>query len=306
VTDDKRTVPSVSVSYARNGFSTRANALGMRPMQERAYERRGEQYLLIKSPPASGKSRALMFIALDKLANQGVKQAIIVVPEKSIGASFHDEPLSKFGFWEDWTVALKWNLCDAPGSDNGGKVNSLGAFLDSDDKILVCTHATFRFAMDKFGVEKFDSRLIAVDEFHHVSADPDSKLGQHLGALIARDKVHVVAMTGSYFRGDAVPVLAPQDEAKFDTVTYTYYDQLNGYEYLNSTSAISSIPVPMPTTFLPSSTRPRKPSSTSQASIRVRARRTRSRRWSTSSRLWATGRGPTLSPAFNGSRRPMV
>ena len=44
-------------------------------------QKRGEQYLLIKSPPASGKSRALMFIALDKLANQGLKQAIIVVPE---------------------------------------------------------------------------------------------------------------------------------------------------------------------------------------------------------------------------------
>lgn len=232
MTDDKKAIPSVSVSYARNGSSTKANALGMRPMQERAYERRGEQFLLIKSPPASGKSRALMFIALDKLTNQGLKQAIIVVPEKSIGASFHDEPLTKYGFWADWTVALKWNLCDAPGSDNGGKVNSLGAFLDSDDKVLVCTHATFRFAVDKFGVEKFDGRLIAVDEFHHVSADPDSKLGQHLGAFIARDKVHVVAMTGSYFRGDAVPVLAPQDEAKFDTVTYTYYEQLNGYEYL--------------------------------------------------------------------------
>jgi hypothetical protein len=39
-------------------------------MQERAYEKGGEQYLLIKSPPASGKSRALMFIALDKLHNQ--------------------------------------------------------------------------------------------------------------------------------------------------------------------------------------------------------------------------------------------
>ena len=232
MTDDKKTVPSVSVSYARNGSSTKANALGMRPMQERAYERRGEQYLLIKSPPASGKSRALMFIALDKLANQGLKQAIIVVPEKSIGASFHDEPLSKYGFWADWTVAPKWNLCNAPGSDNGGKVNALGAFLDSDDKVLVCTHATFRFAVDKFGVEKFDDRLIAVDEFHHVSADPDSKLGQHLGAFIVRDKAHIVAMTGSYFRGDAVPVLNPQDEAKFDTVTYTYYEQLNGYEYL--------------------------------------------------------------------------
>lgn len=232
MTSETKSIPAISVSYARTGASTKANSLGMRPMQERAYERRGEQYLLIKSPPASGKSRALMFIALDKLANQGLKQAIIVVPEKSIGASFLDEPLSKFGFWDDWTVAPKWNLCNAPGSDNGGKVNSLGAFLESDDKVLVCTHATFRFAVDKFGVEAFDDRLIAVDEFHHVSADPDSKLGQHLGAFIARDRVHIIAMTGSYFRGDAVPVLAPQDEAKFDTVTYTYYEQLNGYEYL--------------------------------------------------------------------------
>lgn len=229
---NKGSVPSVSVSYARNGASTKANALGMRPMQERAYEKRGEQYLIIKSPPASGKSRALMFIALDKLANQGLKQAIIVVPEKSIGASFHDEPLSRFGFWADWRVEPKWNLCDAPGSDNGGKVNSVGAFLESDDKVLVCTHATFRFAVDRFGVEAFDNRLIAVDEFHHVSANPDNKLGLHLGDFIARDKAHIVAMTGSYFRGDAEAVLAPQDETKFDSVTYTYYEQLNGYEYL--------------------------------------------------------------------------
>ncbi|MBK6673694.1 MAG: DEAD/DEAH box helicase [Proteobacteria bacterium] len=232
MTDGKKSVPSISVSYARNGASTKSNALGMRPMQERAYERRGEQYLLIKSPPASGKSRALMFIALDKLAHQGLKQAIIVVPEKSIGASFHDEPLSAYGFWADWRVEPKWNLCDAPGTDNGGKVNSLGAFLDSADKILVCTHATFRFAVEKFGVEKFDERLIAVDEFHHVSVDDDNILGRYLGQLIARDKTHIVAMTGSYFRGDAEAVLSPHDELKFDTVTYTYYEQLNGYEHL--------------------------------------------------------------------------
>jgi hypothetical protein len=228
----EKRVPSVSVTYARNGASTQANALGMRPMQERAYEKRGEQYLLIKSPPASGKSRALMFIALDKLANQGLKQAIIVVPEKSIGASFNDEPLSRYGFWADWRVEPKWNLCNAPGGDNGGKVKALGAFLESADQVLVCTHATFRFAVDAYGVEAFDERLIAVDEFHHVSANPDNRLGQHLGQLIARGRTHIVAMTGSYFRGDAEAVLAPQDESKFDTVTYTYYEQLNGYQYL--------------------------------------------------------------------------
>jgi superfamily II DNA or RNA helicase len=225
-------IPSVSVTYARNGASAKANALGMRPMQERVYEHRGEQYLLIKSPPASGKSRALMFVALDKLARQGIKQAIVVVPERSIGASFNDEPLSEFGFWADWHVEPKWNLCNAPGTDNGGKVKSVEAFLKSDDKVLVCTHATFRFAVDQFGLEAFDDRLIAVDEFHHVSANPDNRLGTHLGEFIARDRLHIVAMTGSYFRGDAEAVLAPEDEAKFDTVTYTYYEQLNGYEYL--------------------------------------------------------------------------
>lgn len=227
-----KSVPSVSVTYARNGASTRANVLGMRPMQEQAYEKRGEQYLLIKSPPASGKSRALMFIALDKLENQGLKQAIIVVPEKSIGASFNDESLSQYGFWADWHVEPKWNLCNAPGNDNGGKVKSLGVFLEGGDKVLVCTHATFRFAVDAYGIEAFDDRLIAIDEFHHVSSNPDNKLGQHLGQFIERDKTHIVAMTGSYFRGDAEAVLAPHDESRFDTVTYTYYEQLNGYEYL--------------------------------------------------------------------------
>ncbi len=228
---ERMEVPSVSVAYAGNGSSMKLNALGMRPMQERAWQHRGEPYLLIKSPPASGKSRALMFVALDKLHNQGVRQAIIVVPERAIGASFQDERLTDQGFWADWTVAPRWNLCDASGTDVG-KVAAVESFLGSDDRVLVCTHATFRFAVERIGVEAFDERLIAVDEFHHVSVSEDNILGRHLGSLIARGKVHIIAMTGSYFRGDAEAVLAPSDEAKFETVTYTYYEQLNGYQYL--------------------------------------------------------------------------
>jgi len=179
-------IPAVTFQTARTGASAKSNEMGMRPMQERAYAKRGEQYLLIKSPPASGKSRALMFIALDKLHNQGLEQAIIVVPEKSIGGSFADEPLSKFGFFADWTVEPKWNLCNAPGADeervDSSKVKAVGQFLASDDRVLVCTHATFRFAVDQFGVEAFDDRLIAVDEFHHVSAHPDNRLGSQLSS----------------------------------------------------------------------------------------------------------------------------
>lgn len=232
------TVPSVSIATARTGESSKANELGMRTMQERAYAKRGEQYLLIKSPPASGKSRALMFIALDKLNNQSLKQAIIVVPERSIGSSFADEPLSQYGFYWDWKVAPQWNLCNAPGVDDAkvakSKVKAVGEFLASTDKVLVCTHATFRFAVDELGAAAFDNRLIAVDEFHHVSSNSDNKLGNQLGEFISRDKVHLVAMTGSYFRGDSEAVLSPEDEAKFETITYTYYEQLNGYRWLKS------------------------------------------------------------------------
>ena len=241
-----------------------------------------------------------MFIALDKLQNQGLKQAIIVVPEKAIGASFLDEPLTEFGFWDDWRVEPKWNLCNAPGGDNGGKVTSVGAFLESADKVLVCTHATFRFAVDRYGVEKFDDRLIAVDEFHHVSANPDNKLGLHLGQFIARNRVHIVAMTGSYFRGDAEAVLAPQDEANFDSVTYTYYEQLNGYEYLKQLDIgyffysgsyvddILNVLDPGEKTIIHIPT-----------SIRAKARKTRSRKWSTSSGRWESGKG--LTPRRNSS-----
>ena len=231
-------IPTITVRTAHSGASTSSNALGMRAMQERVWQRRGEQYLLIKSPPASGKSRALMFLALDKLENQGLAKAIIAVPEKSIGGSFADEPLSRYGFYWDWTVAPQWNLCNAPGIDEPrvakSKVKAVGEFLASPERVLVCTHATFRFAVEELGVEAFDGCLLAIDEFHHVSAGDDNILGRQLSAFIARDKVHMVAMTGSYFRGDAVPVLSPDDEAKFETVTYTYYEQLNGYDHLKA------------------------------------------------------------------------
>ena len=129
-------------------------------------------------------------------------------------------------------------MCNAPGADDTkvakSKVKALSEFLASDDKVLVCTHATFRFAVEELGVGAFDNRLIAVDEFHHVSSNPDNKLGSQLGEFISRDKVHMVAMTGSYFRGDSEAVLAPTDEARFETVTYTYYEQLNGYQWLKS------------------------------------------------------------------------
>lgn len=223
----------IDVTYAQTGQSTKTNEYGMREMQEKAFSARSSKYLLIKAPPASGKSRALMFIALDKLAHQGIKKVIIAVPERSIGASFQKTNLKENGFFEDWNPEDKYNLCTA-GSD-ASKVTLFSKFLDSDSKILICTHATLRYAYEEVEENKFNDCLLAIDEFHHVSADKDSsKLGNLLHSIMTKSNAHIVAMTGSYFRGDGVPVLAPEDEIKFDKVTYNYYDQLNGYNYLKS------------------------------------------------------------------------
>lgn len=222
----------VRVEYDQTGKSKKTNEFGMREMQAKAYEARTAKYLLLKAPPASGKSRALMFIALDKLINQNIKKVIVAVPERSIGNSFSPTELKKYGFYANWEPNQKYNLC-TPGSDSG-KVKAFHQFLQSDEKVLICTHATLRFAFEGLDEKELNDCLIAIDEFHHVSADGDNKLGNVMRNIMANSTAHIVAMTGSYFRGDSVPVLLPEDEEKFVKVTYNYYDQLNGYEYLKS------------------------------------------------------------------------
>lgn len=218
--------------YAQSGASSNTNDMGMRAMQSRAYEGRNSQYLLLKAPPASGKSRALMFLALDKLHNQGVKKAIVAVPERSIGGSFDTTELSKYGFFCDWEVDNDNNLC-TPGGETS-KTKAFKRFMAGSDKVLICTHATLRFAFQEIEDTAFNDCLIAIDEFHHVSADGENVLGDVLRSIMKNSNAHIVAMTGSYFRGDSVPVLTPELEAQFDKVSFNYYEQLNGYNYLKS------------------------------------------------------------------------
>jgi superfamily II DNA or RNA helicase len=222
----------VHVKYQQTGKSKSTNELGMREMQQKAFEARTAQYLLIKAPPASGKSRALMFIGLDKLINQGIKKVIVAVPERSIGSSFAKTDLKKYGFFADWEPNPRYNLC-TPGVEKS-KVTAFLNFLESDEKILICTHATLRFAFDAIDEKQLNDCLLAIDEFHHVSVDGDNKLGIVLSSIMDKSTAHVVAMTGSFFRGDSVPILLPEDEEKFTKVKYDYYQQLNGYNYLKS------------------------------------------------------------------------
>ena len=213
----------------------KTNELGMREMQARVYEKRNSKYLLVKAPPASGKSRALMFVGLDKLHNQGVKKVIIAVPERSIGKSFKDTELMKYGFYWDWKVKPENNL--TIGGGDKSKVKRFVQFMKSDeeeDNVLIATHATLRFAFEEWDDSDFDGSLLAIDEFHHVSRDDNSVLGNALRSIMTNSTAQILAMTGSYFRGDSVQILEPADEDKFDKVTYTYYEQLEGYQYLKS------------------------------------------------------------------------
>lgn len=215
--------------------SKSTNSLGMREMQARVYEKRNSKYLLVKAPPASGKSRALMFVGLDKLKNQGLKKIIIAVPERSIGKSFRNTELKKYGFYWDWNVKPQNNLTIGIGETS--KVKRFVEFMNSNEKednILISTHATLRYAFEELDDSVFDNSLLAIDEFHHVSRDDSSVLGNALRSIMSNSSAHILAMTGSYFRGDSVQILEPNDEDKFEKVTYTYYEQLNGYQYLKS------------------------------------------------------------------------
>ena len=226
----------VEITYAQTGQSSATNQLGMREMQAMVYEQRHRQHLLVKAPPASGKSRAMMFVALDKLANQGIKKVIVAVPEKSIGRSFNNTNLMDYGFFTDWKVSPYYNLCDSLGSETS-KRKKLCEFLlpSASAKILVCTHSTLRNAMKDIPNEQLDDVFFGIDEFHHTSADANNNLGEFIRRLLNETSAHILAMTGSYFRGDTVPVMRPEDEAKFQpTINYNYYQQLSGYKYLKS------------------------------------------------------------------------
>lgn len=223
----------VNIKYEQTGRSSATNELGMREMQAKAYAARDKRFLLIKAPPASGKSRALMFIALDKLAHQGLKRVVVAVPEKSIGRSFLNTPLKPFGFFADWSVAPYYNLIDVK-NEQDKKGRFIEFFRQSKARILLCAHATLRNATKEMNDEEFNDTLLAIDEFHHTSADAQSNLGDVVRRVMNNSTGHIVAMTGSYFRGDGLPVLRQEDEARFFPITYNYYEQLNGYRYLKN------------------------------------------------------------------------
>ena len=136
----------IEVEYHQTGDSKKTNKYGMREMQEKAFAARAEQYLLLKAPPASGKSRALMFIALDKLENQGINKVIVAVPERSIGGSFGKTDLKADGFFASWEPNSHYNLCT--GGGEASKVQTFKKFLASDETTRSFGGAVFGICRD--------------------------------------------------------------------------------------------------------------------------------------------------------------
>ena len=51
--------------------------------------------------------------------------------------------------------------------------------MGSSDTTLVRTHATLRFAFDKLTPRHSNGTVLAIDEFHHVSADLETTAWAH-------------------------------------------------------------------------------------------------------------------------------
>ena len=158
---------------------------------------------------------------------KGLKKSSFLFQNKCIGSSFKSTDLKSYGFYYDWEVNPRYNLCHSIGNKN--KSQLFKEFLESDEQVLVCPHATLRNAFNSLDISKFNDCLLAIDEFHHVSSDDGNKLGELLRDVMNYTNAHVIAMTGSYFRGDTKLVLRPEDEAKFEKVTYNYYQQMKSY-----------------------------------------------------------------------------
>ena len=209
--DEIKSVPSVSVTYAGNGASTQGQCAwhaahaGARLREAGRAIPAHQVAARVGQEPRADVHRARQAAEPGLEAGHHRRAGEVHRRELQRRAAVASTASGPTGTW-----SRSGTSATHPAATTAARSSRVGAFLESDDKVLVCTHATFRFAVDEFGVEAFDDRLIAVDEFHHVSANPDNKLGPHLGQFIARDRVHIVAMTGSYFRGDAEAVLAPR------------------------------------------------------------------------------------------------
>ena len=237
----------VNVNYAQNWGSISVNPLGMREMQERAYEARfgeccfsgttGVRKVAGAHVPRTRQGGEASENSEGHRGGAGTEHRKFVCSRR----------LKKHGFFADWDPQDEYNLC-TPGADgSASKVQKFHAFMEGDAQILICT-ATLRFGAEGLSEKVFDGCLLAIDEFHHVSADADNRL-ERAHSFQWPSQAHIIAMTGSYFRGDSVPVLLPNDERKFTKVTTNYYEQLNGYSHLKSlgigyTSIKGSTPTP--------------------------------------------------------------
>ena len=86
----------------------------------------------------------------------------------------------KYGFYEDWRIDPHYDL--TAGGITGSNVKRFVELLNNPEaKILICTYATLRFAYEEVADDaQFDDTMVAIDEFHHISADDNSVLGTAL------------------------------------------------------------------------------------------------------------------------------
>ncbi|HAV4512320.1 TPA: hypothetical protein JIS01_20200, partial [Acinetobacter baumannii] len=70
--------------------------------------------------------------------------------------------LSESGFFADWDIKPENNLCTAGGDKS--KVKAFKHFMEGTDQILVCTHATLRFAFEELEDHVFNNTLVKIHD----------------------------------------------------------------------------------------------------------------------------------------------
>ena len=224
------TVNVVDVTYAQTGASVNTDTLGMGRCSGGCSPSGDAQHFIDQGPTGVRQVAALMFVGLDKLYNQAPQEG----DRRGTGALDRGVVLSTdltaHGFFRDREVPRSATCVYRPHGGQGHCVHRPLGSSGSGFCMHPCAHCGSRL---NAWHRRFNAVLV-IDEFHHVSR---YRGASRLGALLKEvmtGRRNIVAMTGSY-RGDSVPVLSAEDEARFTLVTFNYFmTNSTGYQHLKS------------------------------------------------------------------------
>ncbi len=188
----------------------------------------GKQHWIVNAPTGSGKSNILLGLSIDALKNDKDHLVILACPQKEIGKGFFKRIWKIDGI--DTTIRDNNQLCGDKLFTDTGKVERLKDFIEGKrhshetDRMIVCTHATLSFVLERVDKSKMKNITLIVDEGHHIRTDDVNGLGKVANYFLDNDsnKLNLIVSSATPFRGDRAQIIPASEADRFHTFFLNY------------------------------------------------------------------------------------